>query len=106
MSILQLQQPGQDDLDCEIRHLEQGDVLWVAVPRRGGPVHVLDLIMERKGLPDLVSSIKDNRYSQQKMFLSKAGLKNVMYVMEGNLNVDLNGVSSKRGHFLLFFSLC
>ena len=58
-------------------HLAAGDVAWAAV-RRGAvagnvgrldpdSAYLLDFILERKSMPDLVSSIKDNRFSMQKV---------------------------------------
>ena len=54
----------------EKRALELGDVCWVA-KRRGmsgdTTEAVLDFIMERKRLDDLVGSIKDSRFHEQKV---------------------------------------
>lgn len=52
-------------VECEVRALELGDVLWVA--RRPGKADlVLDWILERKRVSDLESSIIDKRYTEQK----------------------------------------
>ncbi|KAI9810913.1 MAG: Crossover junction endonuclease mus81 [Pycnora praestabilis] len=74
-----------------MRSLELGDALWVAkcndprtlerVGEEGDEV-VLDWIVERKRLDDLVGSIKDGRFHEQKFRLRKSGVKNVVYVIE------------------------
>jgi crossover junction endonuclease MUS81 len=74
-----------------MRSLELGDALWVAkcndpklLGQNGteGDEIVLDWIVERKRLDDLVGSIKDGRFQEQKFRLRKSGVKNVIYVIE------------------------
>lgn len=74
-----------------IRPLELGDFFWVAkcndpglLVRYGeeGDEVALDWIVERKRLDDLVGSIKDGRFQEQKFRLRKSGVKNVVYVIE------------------------
>ena len=74
-----------------VRPLEIGDALWVAkckdpqlLLRLGeeGDEIVLDWIVERKRLDDLIGSIKDGRFHEQKFRLNKSGLKNVVYLIE------------------------
>ena len=74
-----------------VRSLELGDALWVAkckdpsfLARHGeeGDEIVLDWIVERKRLDDLVGSIKDGRFHEQKFRLRKSGVKNVIYIIE------------------------
>ncbi|KAM0329952.1 hypothetical protein ACHAQA_004119 [Verticillium albo-atrum] len=74
-----------------MRSLEVGDAQWIAkthdataLTRNGaeGDEVVLDWIVERKRLDDLVSSIKDGRFHEQKFRLRKSGVKNVIYVVE------------------------
>ncbi|MCJ1418884.1 Crossover junction endonuclease mus81 [Xylographa parallela] len=74
-----------------VRPLDLGDALWVAkckdprlLPRLGeeGDEVILDWIVERKRLDDLISSIKDGRFLEQKFRLHKSGVKNVIYVIE------------------------
>jgi len=65
------------------RPLAVGDALWVA--REIHPPNreiVLDYIVERKRMDDLLSSIKDGRFHEQKFRLSKSGVKNVIYIIE------------------------
>ena len=74
---------------AEVGHLECGDATWVARRRRGnaGAVddYVLDLVVERKSLEDLKLSIQDDRYRQQKFFLKKSGVRNLGYLVEGDV---------------------
>jgi crossover junction endonuclease MUS81 len=64
------------------RKLEVGDAMWIARSHETGQEIVLDFIVERKRLDDLVSSIKDGRFHEQKFRLTKSGLKNVIYIVE------------------------
>ncbi|KAI9740889.1 MAG: Crossover junction endonuclease mus81 [Claussenomyces sp. TS43310] len=74
-----------------MRALELGDAQWVAkchdphfLSRNGaeGDEVVLDWIVERKRLDDLVGSIKDGRFHEQKFRLRKSGVENVIYIIE------------------------
>lgn len=74
-----------------VRPLELGDFFWVAkckdpglLVRYGeeGDEVALDWIVERKRLDDLIGSIKDGRFQEQKFRLRKSGVKNVVYVVE------------------------
>lgn len=47
-------------------------------------IYVHDVIIERKTVDDLASSILDQRYKDQKNRLAKCGLKNIYYLIEGN----------------------
>lgn len=48
------------------RNLPIGDFLWLAIGPMGQEI-VLDWVIERKTVDDLVSSIKDGRFSEQKV---------------------------------------
>ncbi|CAO3635606.1 unnamed protein product [Mucor hiemalis] len=67
------------------RSLDLGDVIWVA--RKIGSQNqsdevFLDYIIERKRLDDLVSSIKDGRFVEQKTRLKRSGSEKVIYLVE------------------------
>ncbi|KAI0164951.1 hypothetical protein GGR57DRAFT_218518 [Xylariaceae sp. FL1272] len=79
-----------------MRALELGDALWVAkchdpnfLSRTGseGDEIVLDWIVERKRLDDLVGSIRDGRFHEQKFRLKRSGVKNVIYIVE-EMSID------------------
>ncbi|KAK3949267.1 ERCC4 domain-containing protein [Pseudoneurospora amorphoporcata] len=82
-----------------MRSLELGDVLWIAKCKQPGWLNrlgaegdevVLDYIVERKRLDDLIGSIKDGRFREQKYRLKRSGMKKVIYVIESfNLDQDI-----------------
>lgn len=74
-----------------MRSLELGDAQWIAkckdpslLSRYGaeGDEIVLDWIVERKRLDDLIGSIKDGRFHEQKFRLKRSGVKKVIYIIE------------------------
>ncbi|ESZ90595.1 hypothetical protein SBOR_9028 [Sclerotinia borealis F-4128] len=74
-----------------VRALPLGDFLWVArvhpdqarwLDLGTSQLIMLDYIMERKRLDDLISSLKDGRYEEQKFRLKKSGITNVKYLIE------------------------
>ncbi|RFU73244.1 crossover junction endonuclease mus81 [Trichoderma arundinaceum] len=74
-----------------MRSLEIGDVQWIAkchdsklLSRHGaeGDEIVLDWIVERKRLDDLIGSIKDGRFHEQKFRLNRSGVRKVVYLIE------------------------
>ncbi|WFD35488.1 Crossover junction endonuclease mus81 [Malassezia cuniculi] len=96
---------AQRNIPCELRALELGDVLWVAKPRSGlsdtqkrlwqktGDI-VLDVVVERKRLDDLTSSIIDGRWHDQKKRLRHSGIGTVFYVIE---DVDVDNLVRRYG---------
>lgn len=76
---IQLQKRGVNPI---IRPLEVGDCLWIATDRQSGKEIVLDFILERKRMDDLITSIKDGRFQEQKFRLTKSEIKNIIYLVE------------------------
>ncbi|ODO10868.1 hypothetical protein I350_01467 [Cryptococcus amylolentus CBS 6273] len=78
-----LQQKG---LRVETRALKLGDMCWVARRKDGlggeEDECVLDYVVERKRLDDLVTSIKDGRYTEQCFRLQNACIGHVYYIVE------------------------
>jgi crossover junction endonuclease MUS81 len=80
------------------RALPLGDALWIAKlspsseriltsnnigdDGEGNDEIMLDHIVERKRLDDLIGSIKDGRFHEQKFRLRRSGVKNVTYIIE------------------------
>ncbi|KND02828.1 uncharacterized protein SPPG_01909 [Spizellomyces punctatus DAOM BR117] len=68
------------------RSLTVGDFLWVAKLRgdasNEGQEVVLDYVIERKTMDDLIASIKDSRFKDQKLRLGNSGLRNTIYLVE------------------------
>jgi ERCC4-type nuclease len=80
---------------CAVCNLSLGDYAWV-VRRTAGALTVkgaldpntawmLPFIIERKRADDLASSIMGQRYGEQKFRLTRCGLPNVTYIVEGKL---------------------
>ncbi|KAF3404864.1 Crossover junction endonuclease mus81 [Talaromyces pinophilus] len=78
-------------ITTQVRALELGDAMWVAkckdpdyFSRYGeeGDEVMLDWIVERKRLDDLIGSIKDGRFHEQKFRLRRSGISNVVYLIE------------------------
>ncbi|KAL5035131.1 Crossover junction endonuclease mus81, variant 2 [Batrachochytrium dendrobatidis] len=87
------------------RALALGDFIWVARRRIANAATskefedheiVLDSIIERKLMSDLVASIKDNRYKEQKFRLSNCGLSNITYLIEDGSGSDAEGFGMGR----------
>ncbi|EFQ98585.1 crossover junction endonuclease mus81 [Nannizzia gypsea CBS 118893] len=88
-----------------VRPLEVGDIQWVAkckdphfLAQYGelGDEVALDWIVERKRLSDLLSSIKDGRFYEQKFRLRRSGIKNVIYLVEIMTLTSANPVTASR----------
>ncbi|KAH9269891.1 hypothetical protein BASA83_008046 [Batrachochytrium salamandrivorans] len=91
------------------RALALGDFIWVARKRKpntdgyslavnefeDGEI-VLNSIIERKLLDDLVASIKDDRYKEQKFRLGSCGINNVIYLVEEGSSADAEGFGMSR----------
>ncbi len=76
------------------RTAQTGDALWVARSKADPRLsYALDYVVERKSIKDLVGSIKNGRYERQKYVLQRCGLRHVMYLIEGNPDVEVQGVS-------------
>lgn len=65
-----------------LRSLDLGDFLWIAKHDINGQEIVLDYLVERKTMADLVSSIKDGRFKEQKYRQRNSGIRNIIYLIE------------------------
>ncbi|XP_048134489.1 crossover junction endonuclease MUS81 isoform X2 [Rhodamnia argentea] len=77
---------SQFSIKVEVRRLPVGDGIWIARHKYNDSEYVLDFIVERKKVEDLRSSIRDNRYKDQKLKLLRCGLKKLIYLVEGDPN--------------------
>lgn len=68
--------------------LSVGDVVWVAEHNTTKEIAVLDYILERKRLDDLVHSIHDGRFTEQKARLKRSGLEKIIYLVEEPLGLE------------------
>ncbi|ORX58377.1 hypothetical protein BCR36DRAFT_408895 [Piromyces finnis] len=71
-------------INCDTRPLVLGDVTWIAKEKKPNGIEVvLDHIIERKRIDDLISSIKDGRFREQKNRLKNCGINDIIYLVEG-----------------------
>lgn len=82
-------------IPIEVRRLPVGDGIWIARHKHLGSEYVLDFIVERKNVDDLRSSIRDNRYREQKVRILRTGLKRLIYLVEGDPNACESAESIK-----------
>ncbi|XP_073360887.1 crossover junction endonuclease MUS81 [Aegilops tauschii subsp. strangulata] len=92
---------SQFNIPVEVKHLPVGDALWIARHKELDTDYVLDFIVERKNVEDLLGSIKDNRYKDQKLRLKKCGLRKLIYLVEGDVNT-VDGSESVKTAYVLF----
>ncbi|XP_057837987.2 crossover junction endonuclease MUS81 isoform X1 [Cryptomeria japonica] len=90
---------SQFKIQVEIRRLPIGDATWIARHKHTEQEYVLDFIVERKKVDDLNSSIKDNRYKDQKLRLMRCGLQRLIYLIEGDANLTDASESIKSAAF-------
>nr|XP_040253088.1 crossover junction endonuclease MUS81 [Aegilops tauschii subsp. strangulata] len=90
---------SQFNIPVEVKHLPVGDALWIARHKELDTDYVLDFIVERKNVEDLLGSIKDNRYKDQKLRLKKCGLRKLIYLVEGDVNTVDGSESVKTACF-------
>lgn len=69
-------------IKLELRSLDLGDFLWIAKHDINGHEIVLDYLIERKTMADLVGSIKDGRFKEQKYRQRNSGIRNIIYLIE------------------------
>ncbi|XP_073264053.1 crossover junction endonuclease MUS81 isoform X3 [Populus alba] len=86
-------------IKIQVRRLPVGDGIWIARHKYLLSEYVLDFIVERKKVDDLRSSIRDNRYRDQKLRLLRCGLKKLMYLVEGDPNSSEAAESIKTACF-------
>ncbi|KAF7138818.1 hypothetical protein RHSIM_Rhsim07G0062200 [Rhododendron simsii] len=82
-----------------VRRLPVGDGIWIARDKQLRNEYVLDFIVERKNVDDLRYSIRDNRYRDQKLRLTRCGLKKLIYMVEGDPNSSEAAESIKTACF-------
>ncbi|XP_027332483.1 crossover junction endonuclease MUS81 [Abrus precatorius] len=90
---------SQFKIQIEVRRLPVGDGIWIARHKTLDSEYVLDFIVERKKIDDLRSSIRDNRYKDQKLRLLRCGLKKLIYLVEGDPNSSEAAESIKTACF-------
>ncbi|KAK8258836.1 hypothetical protein V6Z12_D13G016300 [Gossypium hirsutum] len=86
-------------IKIDVRRLPIGDGIWIACHKHLSSEYVLDFIVERKKVADLRSSIRDNRYKDQKLRLLRSGLKKLIFLVEGDPNTSEAAESIKTACF-------
>ncbi|XP_032793016.2 crossover junction endonuclease MUS81 isoform X3 [Daphnia magna] len=71
----------------DVRKLSIGDYLWICKPKTSSGISsdqelALPYVVERKRMDDVVSSIKDGRFKEQKFRLKHSGLVRPIYLIE------------------------
>ena len=83
-------------IPIEEKNLSLGDFAWIYKSPLDGEEYMIDIIIERKTLNDLSSSIIDGRYNEQKYRLKNSFYTNKYYLFEGTeLNTHNNSNLSK-----------
>ena len=72
-------------IPSEVRSLPIGDFAWIVRHKSTGVESMCDLIIERKKMTDLCSSIMDGRLAEQRTRLLQTKLKRVCILVEGSL---------------------
>ncbi|CAD6342598.1 unnamed protein product [Miscanthus lutarioriparius] len=85
---------SQFKVPVEVKRFPVGDGIWIARHKKFLTEYVLDFIVERKNVADLGSSIRDNRYKDQKTRLQECGLKKLIYLVEGDPNTSKGSAAS------------
>ena len=75
----------EQDIACESRTLPCGDALFIA-RSSSGVEFLLDYLIERKTVDDLIASLKDGRMQRQSYLMRQSDLKRKLFVMEGCLS--------------------
>ena len=75
------------NLVVETKNLSLGDISLIE-KRENDTESVTHLLIERKTISDLVSSIKDGRYNEQSFRLNELEIQNhnILYLIEGDIN--------------------
>ena len=67
-----------------VRPLSIGDFCWVAQHTASGAEYVLDLIVERKRMSDLVHSVIDGRMREQRWRMKRTAFQRRVFLIEGD----------------------
>ncbi|KAK3779037.1 hypothetical protein RRG08_034295 [Elysia crispata] len=93
----------KNGVQCDLRLLHVGDLLWIARERLGPQIDrvqgrelVLNYIIERKRMDDLVSSLTDGRMKEQKFRLKHCGLSETIILIEEYGSVQNFSLSEER----------
>ena len=77
----------KNDIDILLKNLDIGDIQFSIEDN-------IVIIIERKTICDLAASIKDGRYKEQKIRIKNIKNSKIIYLLEGNINTNYNGIPS------------
>jgi crossover junction endonuclease MUS81 len=77
--LIELLKKNKTKLQFEVKHLDIGDIIFEEIKSKENKI-----VIERKTIQDLLSSIVDGRYKEQKMRLLSSNY-NIMYIIEGEI---------------------
>ncbi|KAF6200385.1 hypothetical protein GE061_006688 [Apolygus lucorum] len=85
-------------VEFEVRRLKVGDYAWVARDSQRREL-LLPFLVERKRLDDLLKSVMDGRFSEQKFRLQMSTIPNIVYLIElcelrGNQQIVSQAISN------------
>jgi ERCC4-type nuclease len=94
------------NLVVETKNLSLGDISLIE-KRENDTESVTHLLIERKTISDLVSSIKDGRYNEQSFRLNELEIHNhnILYLIEGDINKRNFFKENKEEKRMIFSSL-
>jgi len=94
------------NLVVETKNLSLGDISLIE-KRENNTESVTHLLIERKTISDLVSSIKDGRYNEQSFRLNELEIHNhnILYLIEGDINKRNFFKENKEEKRMIFSSL-
>lgn len=75
-------------VSVDVTALSVGDMAWAARHKRTGQLAITDYVVERKRMDDLIASIKDGRFREQKGRLHRSTCAHVIYLVEEIANWD------------------
>ena len=94
-------------INLQISNLLLGDVtLKMNVNKSENNIEESDIIIERKSISDLLSSITDGRYKEQSYRLQNCSIHNhnIIYLIEGNIDTHKQYFASKQNAHLQYYS--
>ena len=94
-------------ITLKVSNLLLGDVsLKMNVNKSENNIEESDIIIERKSISDLLSSITDGRYKEQSYRLQNCSIHNhnIIYLIEGNIDTHKQYFASKQNAHLQYYS--
>ena len=93
-------------ITLKVSNLQLGDITIKMNTNKNDIKDNPDLIIERKSISDLLSSITDGRYKEQSYRLQNCSIHNhnIIYLIEGNIDTHKQYFASKQNAHLQYYS--